>query len=515
MASNPPNRQNTSDSRPSAMPSAIEEQLLAYRRRMQGRMGSLGTPSTLTSPGDFIATTASSFPTSNGPTSTTTSESSPTSPSSRSSWLSRAPAAVASWFSPSDSDSNTTSPTTGASTGTKAVESTYMRQIDDDRALAERLMEEERASEERRRRRAEEDEALARELAKRYEEADMQLGPLANVMPSGNATAGSSQASVQTRAATEQQTALPTVETSIDELLARQLAMEGSDDEYDSPGLPDVDRSPFSSVRSYTRSTTTTSSISQSQSQSQAQTQTGSQSSSSMYNSESSSGPFMPGAFPENPDLPPGRPPGRDRAELLDLLGPGSALARLLLGGPAGSGSTSVRTTTTPFGTTTVVSIGSGNAGVNISVGGGGFGTDRSLFGNDLDAFDEGDFLQWRNMFLSRYGDPFFGTSRQFPTTYEGLLELAEQLGPARPRGASKEQIANVPVVKWNKGSKGSSSKYAASSASEEESKACAICMSDFENGEDVMIMPKCMHQFVNEAAEAVDSVELEFHYDS
>ncbi|KAJ3412576.1 hypothetical protein HDV05_000556 [Chytridiales sp. JEL 0842] len=84
--------------------------------------------------------------------------------------------------------------------------------------------------------------------------------------------------------------------------------------------------------------------------------------------------------------------------------------------------------------------------------------------------------------------------------TYESLLSLTEQLGPAKPLGASKEQIEGIPTKILQPSDLGlcPSSKEKGSKADIQSSQtACAICMDEYNPGDEVMDLQKtCCLQF-------------------
>lgn len=67
---------------------------------------------------------------------------------------------------------------------------------------------------------------------------------------------------------------------------------------------------------------------------------------------------------------------------------------------------------------------------------------------------------------------------------YEALLSLAERLGEAKPRGLSKSEIEQLP-----------SYRYKAESAEESDQSMCVICMYDFEQKQNLRVLP-CAHEF-------------------
>ncbi|KAJ3034470.1 hypothetical protein HK097_004499 [Rhizophlyctis rosea] len=95
-----------------------------------------------------------------------------------------------------------------------------------------------------------------------------------------------------------------------------------------------------------------------------------------------------------------------------------------------------------------------------------------------------------RPMFFTQFGDELGGQLyNEVPANYEDLMALAERLGPARAKGATDEQIGRVPVVKYRKG-------LAGEGKEEGKEESCPICLADFEDGEDMLVMP-CAHRWV------------------
>ncbi|KAI8806392.1 hypothetical protein BJ742DRAFT_816704 [Cladochytrium replicatum] len=96
---------------------------------------------------------------------------------------------------------------------------------------------------------------------------------------------------------------------------------------------------------------------------------------------------------------------------------------------------------------------------------------------------------QLRQFLLSRFGvdlgEQFLGQV----DSYESLLDLAERIGPARPRGVNEDQFESLPIVKYD-------------SSKSDEKNTCSICLSDFENGEELVMFPKCTHSVHKECGE-------------
>lgn len=74
--------------------------------------------------------------------------------------------------------------------------------------------------------------------------------------------------------------------------------------------------------------------------------------------------------------------------------------------------------------------------------------------------------------------------SNQDRENYEALLNLAERLGDAKPKGLTKADIDQLPIYSYNKDSKQQSDQTV-----------CVICMYDFENEQTIRILP-CNHEF-------------------
>jgi E3 ubiquitin-protein ligase RNF38/44 len=68
---------------------------------------------------------------------------------------------------------------------------------------------------------------------------------------------------------------------------------------------------------------------------------------------------------------------------------------------------------------------------------------------------------------------------------YEALLNLAERLGEAKPRGLQKVEIDQLPSYRFNAESKRSSM----------DQTSCVVCMCDFENRQLLRVLP-CSHEF-------------------
>jgi E3 ubiquitin-protein ligase RNF38/44 len=67
---------------------------------------------------------------------------------------------------------------------------------------------------------------------------------------------------------------------------------------------------------------------------------------------------------------------------------------------------------------------------------------------------------------------------------YEALLNLAERLGDAKPRGLNKIEIEQLP-----------SYKFSAENVHASDQTTCVVCMSDFEARQSLRVLP-CSHEF-------------------
>ncbi|CAI8011824.1 RING finger protein 44 [Geodia barretti] len=67
-------------------------------------------------------------------------------------------------------------------------------------------------------------------------------------------------------------------------------------------------------------------------------------------------------------------------------------------------------------------------------------------------------------------------------TSYEELLELAERLGPAQPRGLSRDEISRLPSRTHRK--------------KDGDDKSCVVCMSEFQMREKIRTLRPCRHDF-------------------
>ncbi|KAJ3110026.1 putative E3 ubiquitin-protein ligase ATL44 [Phlyctochytrium bullatum] len=103
------------------------------------------------------------------------------------------------------------------------------------------------------------------------------------------------------------------------------------------------------------------------------------------------------------------------------------------------------------------------------------------------------------------------GGEDEAAATYESLLTLAEELGPAVSKGASAEAIARLPRRKLAAGdtllggaAKKSSGKMKGKgpAGSGEEAQSCAICLDEFGLGDEVLTVTGCSHQFHVECGE-------------
>ena len=83
---------------------------------------------------------------------------------------------------------------------------------------------------------------------------------------------------------------------------------------------------------------------------------------------------------------------------------------------------------------------------------------------------------------------PPYGRDLHDDTTeenYEALLNLAERLGEAKPKGLIKAEIEQLPAYRFN----GENLRNGADQTS------CVVCMCDFENRQLLRVLP-CSHEF-------------------
>jgi hypothetical protein len=83
------------------------------------------------------------------------------------------------------------------------------------------------------------------------------------------------------------------------------------------------------------------------------------------------------------------------------------------------------------------------------------------------------------------------GGHQQAPESYEDLLALSERIGVVK-RGLSTGEINALPRIKHT----GSSTDLTPSKDRDNDNHDCAICMTEFSQGDDVLLMPNCLHRF-------------------
>lgn len=85
---------------------------------------------------------------------------------------------------------------------------------------------------------------------------------------------------------------------------------------------------------------------------------------------------------------------------------------------------------------------------------------------------------------LHQYGREFRDEATEVEN-YEALLNLAERLGEAKPRGLTKAEIEQLPDYRFNK----------ETHHSDMDQTSCVVCMCDFENKQLLRVLP-CSHEF-------------------
>lgn len=70
-------------------------------------------------------------------------------------------------------------------------------------------------------------------------------------------------------------------------------------------------------------------------------------------------------------------------------------------------------------------------------------------------------------------------------TFFQALLNLAERLGEAKPKGLTKHEIEQLPAYRFNK----------ENHHSDMDQTSCVVCMCDFENRQLLRVLP-CSHEF-------------------
>lgn len=92
---------------------------------------------------------------------------------------------------------------------------------------------------------------------------------------------------------------------------------------------------------------------------------------------------------------------------------------------------------------------------------------------------------QAHNLPNTQFGTGEFATSESPEAeNYEALLNLAERLGEAKPRGLPKSEIEQLPTYRYN-----------AENAHESDQTTCVVCMCDFETKQNLRVLP-CAHEF-------------------
>lgn len=92
-------------------------------------------------------------------------------------------------------------------------------------------------------------------------------------------------------------------------------------------------------------------------------------------------------------------------------------------------------------------------------------------------------FAMFSNPSLPTYGPEMVNQENSEAENYEALLNLAERLGEAKPRGLLKSEIDQLPSYRFN------------AETHQSEQTCCVVCMCDFEQRQLLRVLP-CNHEF-------------------
>ncbi|KAI9351323.1 hypothetical protein BDR26DRAFT_929795 [Obelidium mucronatum] len=85
-----------------------------------------------------------------------------------------------------------------------------------------------------------------------------------------------------------------------------------------------------------------------------------------------------------------------------------------------------------------------------------------------------------------------------FDTSYESLISLGERIGTAKPKGVTKTILNSLPSKKYQPQGTSSGSSSTNSQQPNQDDTRCAICLTEFDEGEDISGVP-CLHWFHGE----------------
>ena len=101
----------------------------------------------------------------------------------------------------------------------------------------------------------------------------------------------------------------------------------------------------------------------------------------------------------------------------------------------------------------------------------------------------------------------FLGETDAEPT-YEELLALTEQIGPAMVKRASQEQLKSLVHTTFSR----CDSKTEAAAGSSTCQANCTICLDEYEEAEEIVQLPACGHKWVSSSLDCTDHMQLPQH---